>query len=151
VSKVFAFLLTWSSARLCGLILLAACMPAADPVCLQLKHYKKTTIEWPDEAEHPDGFYWVDSANSCGRDLGRLYVVVSFWDAQQRHLADSFWSFDIDTGRRDTNRFTAPRMVRPYRSITVLKITNDLMEAICLTDRSRCSVASPSHTQPPTQ
>jgi hypothetical protein len=111
----------------------------ADPACLYLHHYKKTTIEWPDEAEYPDGFYWVDSANECGRNLGRLYVVVSFWDAQRRHLTDSFWAFDFDTDTRVTNRFTAPRMQRVYQSITVVKITSNLMEAICLTDHARCS------------
>jgi hypothetical protein len=106
--------------------------------CLALRHYEQTQPQWPDEVEQPHGFYWVDVDNHCGRDLGRLYVVISFWDANDHRLTRTFWALDIDRGRHDVNRFTAPQMDRPYRNIRVEKITSELTEAICLTDRSRC-------------
>jgi hypothetical protein len=121
-----------------SLILLSASAFAANPACLEMHHHKKTEIEWPDEAQHPDGFYWVDFANRCGRDLGRLYVVVAFWDAQHRHITDSFWAFDFEKGKKSSNRFSAPKMDRSYQSISVVKITKDIMDAVCMTDPSRC-------------
>ena len=110
----------------------------AQPSCLALRHYEQTRPQWPDEIERLHEFYWVDVDNHCGKDLGRLYVVISFWDASDDHLTDTFWALDIDRGQHDVNRFTAPRMNRPYRSIRVERVTGDLMEAICLTDRMRC-------------
>lgn len=106
--------------------------------CLALRHYEQAQPQWPDEAEQPHGFYWVDVNNHCGRDLGRLYVVISFLDANNERLAETFWALDIDRGQHGTNRFTAPPMDRPYRSIRIEQITSDLMEAVCLTDGTRC-------------
>lgn len=115
---------------------------AAEPACLELRHYKKTSAEWPDEVEQPHGFYWVDAVNKCGRNLGHVYVVISFHDEQGQHLAETFWAFDFDAGTGAANRFTAPRMSRPYRSIRITKITYDLTDAICSTDRARCPTAA---------
>jgi hypothetical protein len=106
--------------------------------CLALRHYEQPQPQWPDEVERSHGFYWVDVNNRCGRDLGRLYVVISFWDANNERLTGTFWALDIDRGQHGINRFTAPPMDRPYRNIRVEHITGDLMEAICLTDKTRC-------------
>ena len=105
--------------------------------CLALRHYEHAP-EWPDEVERPHGFYWVEVNNQCGKDLGHLYVVISFRDAGNERLAETFWALDVDRGQHGVNRFTAPPMGRPYRNIRVERITSDLMEAVCLTDHSRC-------------
>jgi len=106
--------------------------------CLGLRHYEQAQPQWPDEVERPGGFYWVDVSNHCGKDLGRLYVVISFWDANDDRLTDTFWALDIDRGQHDIQRFTTPKMAHPYRNIKVERVTSDLMEAICLTDKPRC-------------
>lgn len=110
---------------------------AADPgSCLQLRHFRQAA-SWPDEIEHPGGFFWVDVKNKCNHDLGRLYVVVSFWDAKHEHITDSFWPYDFSVAGRVV-RFSTPPMNRPYTSISVVKITSSLEEAICATDAKRC-------------
>lgn len=120
------------------LMFIASSAFAADPgACLQLNHFRQATAFWPDEIEHPGGFFWVETKNKCGRDLGRLYIVISFWDAKHEHITDSFWPYDFTVVGRVV-RFSAPPMTRPYKSISVVKITSSLEDAICATDAKRC-------------
>jgi len=126
--------------RLLPILLFAGAAWGAPKVesCLRIREYRMTMPRWPDEVERPGGFYWVDTDNRCGVDISSLYVVVSFQDQGGEHLADTFWSLYIPKGQKATNRFTTPKMDRPYGSIRTVTITRELMEAVCLTDRSRC-------------
>lgn len=112
---------------------------ATEPACLDLRHYYRDSGAKRSKATFASRqHYWVDFDNKCGADIGDVYVVVSFWDARKRHLANSLWTLRQGEPPRGTYRFLAPGTGRNYASISTLIVTRDLREAIVVGDLHDC-------------
>jgi hypothetical protein len=75
--------------------------------------------------------YWAKWANRCPYMIDSVYVMVGFVDKAKRLVGNGVWGLHyITPGEGRVTRFSTPREVSNYESVSVRKITTDSDEAL---------------------
>jgi hypothetical protein len=75
--------------------------------------------------------YYVDAVSHCAHDYETVYVMVSFLDANGKHMDNGVWAiYGLRPGRPEIHEFAVPRAAQGFASVVLRKITTDVVEAI---------------------
>ncbi len=70
--------------------------------------------------------YLVNAISRCSREYNAVYVMVSFWDKDGKHMDNGVWAiYWCRPGRREIHEFQIPRGAAGFAKVTVRKITTD--------------------------